>query len=253
MWISARGGTSRPCDRARPRTVERDVAPVSEADLDFAQIWQSTISTLDADGLSARERAFLTLGRLAGLLDGTALVKVPNDYTKDVVETRLRDALTEALSRQLGDQVHLAVTVDTSLEDSPVEDTVGLPDERRRLRRLDPGHLRRPVALERPQRPLRPGHRRHPARPSPCADRGTTPPPRARRPPGSTRSTPSTPSSSAPATASPTRPPSRWPRRRPRRTTRSSSTASPGWARPTCCTRSATTPATSTPTSRCAT
>ena len=55
-------------------TVERDVGPVSDADLDFTQIWQNTIATLDADGLPARERAFLTLARLAGLLDGTALV-----------------------------------------------------------------------------------------------------------------------------------------------------------------------------------
>ncbi len=65
---------------------------MSDPDLDFAQIWQNTISTLDADGLPARERAFLTLARFSGLLDGTALVKVPNDYTKDVVETRVRDA-----------------------------------------------------------------------------------------------------------------------------------------------------------------
>ncbi|MGA8978217.1 MAG: chromosomal replication initiator protein DnaA [Pedococcus sp.] len=104
---------------------------MSDADLDFAQIWQNTIATLDADGLPARERAFLTLARLSGLLDGTALVKVPNDYTKDVVEQRVRDAVTRALSSQLGTQVQLAVTVDPSLdEDHYVEDTVGLPDQR---------------------------------------------------------------------------------------------------------------------------
>lgn len=112
-------------------TVERDVGPVSEADLDFAQIWQNTIASLDADGLPVRERAFLALARLSGLLDGTALVKVPNDYTKDVVEQRVRDAVTRALSSQLGTQVQLAVTVDPSLdEDHYVEDTVGLPDQR---------------------------------------------------------------------------------------------------------------------------
>jgi len=98
---------------------------VSEADLDYAQIWQHTIATLDADGLPVRERAFLTLTRLAGLLDGTALVKVPNDYTKDVVEQRVRDAVTRALSEQLGGPVQLAVTVDPSLEEVR-EDTVGL-------------------------------------------------------------------------------------------------------------------------------
>ncbi|KRF28830.1 chromosomal replication initiator protein DnaA [Phycicoccus sp. Soil802] len=103
---------------------------MSDTDLDFTQIWQNTIATLDADGLPARERAFLTLARLAGLLDGTALVKVPNDYTKDVVEQRVRDAVTRALSSQLGEQVHLAVTVDTSLDDAHhTEDTTGYVEE----------------------------------------------------------------------------------------------------------------------------
>src|SRR6476661_7096380 len=112
------------------RTVERDVGPVSDTDLDFTQIWQNTISTLDADGLPARERAFLTLARLAGLLDGTALVKVPNDYTKDVVEQRVRDAVTQALSSQLGEQVQLAVTVDTSLDESHhADDTTGYVEQ----------------------------------------------------------------------------------------------------------------------------
>jgi chromosomal replication initiator protein len=111
------------------RTVERDVGLVSDADLNFSQIWQNTIATLDADGLPARERAFLTLARLAGLLDGTALVKVPNDYTKDVVETRVRDEVTQALSSQIGAPVQLAVTVDPSLDEfNQAEDTVGVMD-----------------------------------------------------------------------------------------------------------------------------
>jgi chromosomal replication initiator protein len=108
------------------RHVEREVAAVSDADLDFAQIWQHTIASLDDEGLPVRERAFLPLTRLAGLLDGTALVKVPNDYTKDVVEQRIRDAVTRALSEQLGTPVQLAVTVDPSLEEAHAEETVGL-------------------------------------------------------------------------------------------------------------------------------
>ena len=99
---------------------------MSDADLDFAQIWQHTIASLDDEGLPVRERAFLPLTRLAGLLDGTALVKVPNEYTKDVVEQRIRDAVTRALSEQLGTPVQLAVTVDPSLEEAHADDTVGL-------------------------------------------------------------------------------------------------------------------------------
>jgi chromosomal replication initiator protein len=113
---------------------------VSDTDLDFTRIWQNTIATLDADGLPARERAFLTLARLAGLLDGTALVKVPTDYTKDVVEQRVRDAVTQALSSQLGEQVQLAVTVDTSLDEAHGEDTTGYVDNQPLAQPLAPPH-----------------------------------------------------------------------------------------------------------------
>jgi chromosomal replication initiator protein len=99
---------------------------VSDADLDFSQIWQNTISSLDADGLPIRERSFLTLARFSGLLDGTALVKVPNDYTKTVVETRMREEVTQALSSQLGEPVQLAVLVDSSLDELHHLDTTGL-------------------------------------------------------------------------------------------------------------------------------
>ncbi len=85
--------------------------------MNFAQVWESTLDTLDADGVPIQQRAFLSLARLVGLLDGTALIAVPNDFSKHVVEQRLRLQLTEALTAQLGHDVRLAVTVDPSLED----------------------------------------------------------------------------------------------------------------------------------------
>jgi chromosomal replication initiator protein len=99
---------------------------VADADLNYGQIWQNTLTALDADGVPAQQRAFLSLARFVGLLDGTALVKVPNDFTKDVVETRVRDQVTRALSSQLGIDVRLAVTVDSSLDRDDSELTTGL-------------------------------------------------------------------------------------------------------------------------------
>ena len=66
--------------------------------IEFAQIWQHTLEALDADGIPVQQRAFLALARLVGLLDETALIAVPNDFTKDVVETRVRDQVTRPLS-----------------------------------------------------------------------------------------------------------------------------------------------------------
>ncbi|EAP97964.1 chromosomal replication initiator protein [Janibacter sp. HTCC2649] len=84
------------------------------------QIWRTTLDALDSDGIPVQQRAFLSLAKLVGLLDETALIAVPNDFTKDIVETRLRDRVTETLSSQLGHDVRLAVTVDHSLADVPV-------------------------------------------------------------------------------------------------------------------------------------
>ncbi|MDF2091299.1 chromosomal replication initiator protein DnaA [Knoellia sp. 3-2P3] len=99
---------------------------MADADLNYGQVWQNTLSALDADGIPAQQRAFLSLARLVGLLDGTALLAVPNEFTKDVVETRVREQVTRALSSQLGSDVRLAVTVDSSLDLDHVEPTTGL-------------------------------------------------------------------------------------------------------------------------------
>ena len=99
---------------------------MADADLNYGQVWQNTLSALDADGIPAQQRAFLSLARLVGLLDGTALLAVPNDFTKDVVETRVREQVTRALSSQLGSDVRLAVTVDSSLDLDHTEPTTGL-------------------------------------------------------------------------------------------------------------------------------
>jgi chromosomal replication initiator protein len=89
-----------------------DVA-VTEPDL--SRVWQGTVSTLGTAGLTAQQRAFLRLARLVGLIDNTALVAVPNDYTKDVLEQRLRAQVTDALGTELDREIRLAVTVDPSL------------------------------------------------------------------------------------------------------------------------------------------
>jgi chromosomal replication initiator protein len=85
----------------------------------MTQLWRTTLEVLDSDGIPVQQRAFLSLAKLVGLLDDTALIAVPNDFTKDIVETRLRERVTATLGSQLGRQVRLAVTVDPSLADAP--------------------------------------------------------------------------------------------------------------------------------------
>ncbi|GAA2500283.1 chromosomal replication initiator protein DnaA [Terrabacter carboxydivorans] len=89
---------------------------MAETGVDYAQIWQQTLGTLDSVGLSNQERAFVRLCRLVGVLDQTALVRAPNTFTKDFLEQRVREQIHDALASQLGHPVQLAVSVDESLE-----------------------------------------------------------------------------------------------------------------------------------------
>ena len=109
----------------------------------MTQLWHTTLEALDSDGIPVQQRAFLSLARLVGLLDDTALIAVPNDFTKDIVETRLRDRVTSTLGSQLGREVRLAVTVDPSLADAAAVEardaaaSDGVADDGHELRAAD--------------------------------------------------------------------------------------------------------------------
>jgi chromosomal replication initiator protein len=74
-------------------------------------------------GLPSRQRAWLSASRPLTLHENTAIVAVRDDFTRSQLETRLRPMLEQALSEQLRREVHLAATVDTSLQvpGEPVE------------------------------------------------------------------------------------------------------------------------------------
>jgi chromosomal replication initiator protein len=96
---------------------------VPEGDVDYAAAWRRVHEHLDSAGLPAQQRAFLQLTSLRGMLDATALLAVPNDFTKDIIERNLRDHIAEALTVVLGRPssgaaVSIAVTVDQSMTSS---------------------------------------------------------------------------------------------------------------------------------------
>jgi len=87
--------------------------------VDFGNVWFTTLTALDASGIPPTQRAFLRRAKFVGLLDHTALLAVPDEFTKDMVETRVREQVLACLSEQLGRQIRLAVTVDPALRDEP--------------------------------------------------------------------------------------------------------------------------------------
>lgn len=81
----------------------------------LSDVWTAAISSLDSDGLGPQQRAFLRMTKPIGLVEDTALIAAPNQFTKDVLETRMRGMLCDALSRELHRDLRIAVTVDSSL------------------------------------------------------------------------------------------------------------------------------------------
>ena len=66
---------------------------------------------LDDGALSPAHRAWVNLTRPLGLVEDTALLAAPNEFAKDVLDTRLRPLIADALSRAYGRPIQVAVTV----------------------------------------------------------------------------------------------------------------------------------------------
>ncbi len=82
---------------------------------ELAPVWQRLV-----DDLPASQRAWLAASKPITLHENTAIVAVPDDFTRTQLESRLRPRLEQALSDVFARAVHLAVTVDATLE--PDED-----------------------------------------------------------------------------------------------------------------------------------
>ena len=91
-------------------------------DEQLGRIWTQAMGSLAAGSLTAKHRAFLQLTRPLGIVGDTFLVAAPNEFTKDLLESRLRPLVGDALSVTLGRELGLAVTVDSSIAPELTED-----------------------------------------------------------------------------------------------------------------------------------
>ncbi|HEX5997449.1 MAG TPA: chromosomal replication initiator protein DnaA [Jiangellales bacterium] len=79
---------------------------------DCAVVWGAVNDILfHQESLSQQRRAFLRLTSLRAILDDTALLAVPDAYTREQIETHLRAPITDALTRHLGRSMQVAVTI----------------------------------------------------------------------------------------------------------------------------------------------
>lgn len=88
---------------------------------DLEAVWQAATDELHDEIVSQQNRAYLRLTRLRAIVEDTALLSVPNPQVREIIEQRLRPAITEALSRVLGRSLQVVATV------RPAEDTPAAP------------------------------------------------------------------------------------------------------------------------------
>jgi len=92
---------------------------LADAQVNLAMVWSSVLDGIDNDSLPAHQRAWLPQTRPLGLIEDTALIAAPNEFTKKVLETRLYPAISKALSAHLGRDIRVAVTVDPTAVPTP--------------------------------------------------------------------------------------------------------------------------------------
>ena len=79
--------------------------------IDLGEVWAAATDDLADEIVSPQQRAYLRMTRLRAIVEDTALISVPDAFTRDAIESRLRPAITDALSRRLGRAIQVAVTV----------------------------------------------------------------------------------------------------------------------------------------------
>jgi chromosomal replication initiator protein len=85
----------------------------STSDLDAA--WRGVV-----DDLQPNQRAWLRASEPVTLHESTAIIAVPNDFTRSQLEGRLRGQLEDALTVAFGREIRIAVTVNPQLEEHPI-------------------------------------------------------------------------------------------------------------------------------------
>ncbi|WP_245154948.1 chromosomal replication initiator protein DnaA [Nocardioides sp. 1609] len=90
--------------------------PAEVPDLDDA--WRSVV-----DDLQPHQQAWLRDSQPVTLHEKTAIVAVPNDFTRSQLEGRLRGQLEDALTDRFGHEIRILVTVNPELGDDTLDDS----------------------------------------------------------------------------------------------------------------------------------
>ena len=90
---------------------------MDDQQVDLGTAWQQIV-----EDLQPNQRAWLRPSVPVTLHENTAIIAVPNDFTRNQLEGRLRSHIEDALTERFGREIRMLVTVNPALEDSaPVQ------------------------------------------------------------------------------------------------------------------------------------
>ena len=76
----------------------------------LSDVWPRIVSNLEPS-----QRAWLTTSRPVMVAESTAVIAVPDEFTRNQLEGRLRTRLEDALSDAFGQSLRIAVSVDETM------------------------------------------------------------------------------------------------------------------------------------------
>ncbi|MCF6522213.1 chromosomal replication initiator protein DnaA [Streptomyces sp. JJ36] len=119
---------------------------------DLAAVWPRVLDQLLADGqgVEAKDQRWLKDCQPLVLVSGTALLGVPNEYAKGVLEGRLSPLISDALSRECRQPIRLAITVTGPAAPVPPDGPGAAPEPHQ-------SDGRPPQAPQQPSIPQQPG------------------------------------------------------------------------------------------------
>lgn len=107
-----------------------------ESGTDFLQLWGDVVAELNGDAessgssdtvLTPQQKAWLNLVHPLAIVEGFALLSVPNSFVQNEIERHLRTQITASLSRRLGHPVELGVRIAPTPAPAPPANTAPAP------------------------------------------------------------------------------------------------------------------------------
>ncbi|MGV9449785.1 chromosomal replication initiator protein DnaA [Streptomyces sp. NPDC003635] len=100
---------------------------MADVPADLAAVWPRVLEQLLGEGrgqgVEAKDEHWIRRCQPLALVADTALLAVPNEFAKGVLEGRLAPIVSETLSRECGRPIRIAITVDDSAGEAPAPPT----------------------------------------------------------------------------------------------------------------------------------